>query len=1057
MKTRTKIIAVLGLLALCSIGLADELLVPSQYSTIQSAINAAFDGDTVLVADGVCTGDGNRDIDFLGKAVTVRSESGPDNCIIDCNGTEAEPHRGFYFHSSEDTSSILDGFTVINGYAKYEGGAIYCLCSSPTLKNCVFLNNFAEYNGGAIYGGYSSTYGLPSNPIVTNCTFIANTAQSGAGGGAVYGCSSMAIFENCVFENNGASSGGAVYGSSANFINCSFINNYTFGTGGYADGTGGAVKCWSSHPKLINCLIANNSANSYGGAVYAGYHSKVTLIQCTVANNHAGTHGGGLYAIWSYLSVKGSIICDNADYEIYLAHDIYRPAKATVLYSNIEGGQSGVYVPSSATLNWASGNIEAPPEFLNPSGGDYRLSSLSPCIDNGVPYYCLQSGYYRSLDGNCRLQGDGVDIGCYEFGTETDTDADLLSDESEIEYSTDIFNRDTDADGLPDGVEILRGTDPLLENEPNGICVPVDYPFIQQALFLAFPNEVVTVSPGIYNEILFFDGKNVTLQGSSPLDNSVVEDTVIDAQGLDSVITFYGSETPDCILRGFSIKGGNFSGINGNGCKALVERNIITDNFMPSMSGNSGGGGILNCDGTIQYNSIIYNSAAEAGGGIARCDGLVRYNIISSNTSGYRGGGIYECEGFILNNVIANNSSKYGAGGIYYDRGFSATIANCLIASNTTGYGNYGNGGGIYCEGGNINIFNSTIVDNRAGGTYARGAGIYCERGSVTVKNCILQDNQGNYQIYIMRTGTELTISYSNIENGKGGVYIDQGNLNWGYGNSQENPFFATPHANYHLSVDSPCINAGDPNYVAEPNETDLDGLPRIIGGRIDMGAYEFNHQPVADAGPNQTAYAWIDGFADVNLDGSGSYDDDNDVLDYYWSWTIDGNDYKANGVSPTIQLPVGEHIIKLVVNDGIDDSEPDQVTITVIEPMESRLRIWPRLIKRKSHWPRTITAWMRLPQGITKDQIDKDEPLMLYPGGIEAIRQFVFQKHRRYPKHTSIFAFFNKAELMEAVPENGQVELQVVGQLKSGQYFYGSDTIRIIAPWPPHRLPHGR
>ena len=86
----------------------------------------------------------------------------------------------------------------------------------------------------------------------------------------------------------------------------------------------------------------------------------------------------------------------------------------------------------------------------------------------------------------------------------------------------------------------------------------------------------------------------------------------------------------------------------------------------------------------------------------------------------------------------------------------------------------------------------------------------------------------------------------------------------------------------------------------------------------------------------------------------------------------------------------------------------------------------------------------MRLPEGITKDQIDRDTPLVLYPGGSEAIRQFVFQNRRRGSRRTSIFAFFDKAELMGAIPENGKVELEVVGNLTSGQYFYGIDTVWI-------------
>ena len=117
------------------------------FNNIQAAINDAIYGDTVIVADGVYTGPGNRDIDFNGKAITVRSENGPGNCIIDCNGTEAEPHRGFYFHNGEDSNSVLDGLTIINGYGPKNGdlfshgGAIYCIGSSPTISNCTFTGN----------------------------------------------------------------------------------------------------------------------------------------------------------------------------------------------------------------------------------------------------------------------------------------------------------------------------------------------------------------------------------------------------------------------------------------------------------------------------------------------------------------------------------------------------------------------------------------------------------------------------------------------------------------------------------------------------------------------------------------------------------------------------------------------------------------------------------------------------------------------------------------------------------------------------------------------------
>jgi hypothetical protein len=94
------------------------------------------------------------------------------------------------------------------------------------------------------------------------------------------------------------------------------------------------------------------------------------------------------------------------------------------------------------------------------------------------------------------------------------------------------------------------------------------------------------------------------------------------------------------------------------------------------------------------------------------------------------------------------------------------------------------------------------------------------------------------------------------------------------------------------------------------------------------------------------------------------------------------------------------------------------------------------------------ITAWLHLLEGVTKDQIDSNEVLILYPedaqNDIEAIQQFVIQRGRLGNRRTSVIAFFDKSELMGAIPDNGRVELEVVGKLTSGRYFRGTDTIKI-------------
>ncbi|MCP4707433.1 MAG: S8 family serine peptidase, partial [Planctomycetes bacterium] len=155
--------------------------VPDDYPTIQAAIYSNWDGGEVWVADGIYTGSGNRDIDFGGREIIVRSEGGPNDCIIDCEGSQGDPHRGFEFHRNEGAGSILDGFTITNGYIHNgNGGGILIAQSSPTIKNCIFTNNSANYEdetgetaggfGGGIYTYYSTTK-------LDDCTFVGNSAN----------------------------------------------------------------------------------------------------------------------------------------------------------------------------------------------------------------------------------------------------------------------------------------------------------------------------------------------------------------------------------------------------------------------------------------------------------------------------------------------------------------------------------------------------------------------------------------------------------------------------------------------------------------------------------------------------------------------------------------------------------------------------------------------------------------------------------------------------------------------------------------------------------------
>ena len=136
---------------------------------------------------GTYTGDGNRDIDFKGKAITVRSidPNNPDivaATIIDCEGTESTPHRGFYFYHDEDANSILAGLTITNGYTLNSGGAIRCIEASPTITHCDIIGNTT----GILVDGGAGINCLFSGSMITNCKFINNVAKGDGVGGGIH-------------------------------------------------------------------------------------------------------------------------------------------------------------------------------------------------------------------------------------------------------------------------------------------------------------------------------------------------------------------------------------------------------------------------------------------------------------------------------------------------------------------------------------------------------------------------------------------------------------------------------------------------------------------------------------------------------------------------------------------------------------------------------------------------------------------------------------------------------------------------------------------------------
>ena len=370
--------------------LAVTIHVPTSQPTIQAGIDAAMDGDLVLVDPGIYV----ENIDFLAKSITVQSEEGADVTIIDGS------HVGSAVRSinGETEATVLDGFTIRKGNAD-SGGGICCLnSSSPTIKNCTISQNNAESSGGGIYC-------LDSSPLITNCTISDNWSNL-HGGGIYCSDSSPTITNSNISENKSnlhdIGEGGGIYcfNSSPTISNCMSSENQ-------ADDRGGGIYCSESSPTITNCTILGNSATHNGGGIYCKNDSSLTIANCTISRNSV-IRGGAIFChYFTSLTVTNCILWeDSAFFGPEIA--IIEVSSLTISYSDVQGGEIATYVEPSSTLNWLEGNIDEDPLFVG--GGDYHLSRRSPCIDAGI-----DAGVHKDIDGQPRPFGAEFDMGADEF------------------------------------------------------------------------------------------------------------------------------------------------------------------------------------------------------------------------------------------------------------------------------------------------------------------------------------------------------------------------------------------------------------------------------------------------------------------------------------------------------------------------------------------------------------------------------------------------------------------------------------------------------------------
>ncbi|MBN1844671.1 MAG: right-handed parallel beta-helix repeat-containing protein [Sedimentisphaerales bacterium] len=300
--------------------------VPADRTTIQGAIDAAADGDTILVDPDTY----HETINFLGKAVRLTSVSmNPADTVIDAWG-------GLHVVqcvTGEGDDTILEGFTITGGNASGTvfpdncGGGMYNYNSSPFVNNCLFTSNAASTFGGGMYnsggspkityctfsmnsvvgdlwsgGPYSGggMYNDHSDPNIINCTFHANGVEGYLGyGGGLSNNQSSPRLTGCAFNSNTAegyySHGGGIdgYRSDSVVTGCTFTSNAS-------DYTGGGMHNKQGSPVLTDCAFTDNTSGTGGGMyndswpdVTAG--NRVTLTDCAFSNNASITAGGGIY------------------------------------------------------------------------------------------------------------------------------------------------------------------------------------------------------------------------------------------------------------------------------------------------------------------------------------------------------------------------------------------------------------------------------------------------------------------------------------------------------------------------------------------------------------------------------------------------------------------------------------------------------------------------------------------------------------------------------------------------------------------------------------------
>ena len=699
---------------------AADLLVPAEYLTIQSAINAATTGDVVVVSDGIY----NELIRFNGKAITVRSAGGAANAIID-GGQLGTPVK---FVGSESPASVLDGFTVRNGKAAV-GGGTYINSASPTLRNCVFTANTALDRGGgaAIVNG---------QPTFHNCVFDSNLATE-RGGGVFLMVNSDASWTACTFRNNmarnrgGESVGGAVAAESSSdptFNNCVFQFNRAEPTDGYSgNARGGAV--WLSGPAgtFAACSFTSNAANSrqgeaWGGAIYSS--TALTLTGSTFTSNtvrHIGSesfsgYGGAVYTT-SNLTITGCTFASNE----------------CVGFSSAYGGAAFASGEVTSTTSSFSNSVASAPycyggaiwtsSSCTVNGGEFfgnRAARLGQANDSRGGAIHAPNGSVTISNASFHMNGDGPSEDTHTGGA-VHASGDITCTSCEFEGNRGRYSGGAIYTGS--SASIISSTLTANSAHASGGAV--------------FASSTLALEQSHFSQNQANDSGGAVYSASSTeaLDCSFLSNTAR-AQG-GAISCGYTGTMSTCSFVGNGCTSSNSGAFGGAiHCSSGTTSGAMTD---VQFIGNS-----------ARATSNSYDAAGGAIWGYA-FEGFVNCEFRANSVTGANAfGGAIQCYGsnwqqcdFASNFVLSQAGTALG-GAVRIDPGYTdlGTFTDCTFTNNNAD-GASTRGGAIYRYGYNLICTNTTFSGNSA----QYGAGAYYEWAGndypITFASCRFEKNTG--------------------------------------------------------------------------------------------------------------------------------------------------------------------------------------------------------------------------------------------------------------------------------------------------------------------------